>query len=95
MGGMIGLHARSTAAILLAAATGIAGCGHNPPPATPAPTADRQALTPMQRLVPAPVTVEPAAGVFTFSADTVLAPQAGDADVRRIADYLAALGPGH
>jgi hexosaminidase len=93
MGGMIGRRTHTTAAIFLAAATGIAGCGTNRPPATPKPaaTADRPALTPMQRLVPAPVTVEPAAGVFTFTADTVIAPQAGNADVRRIADYLAAL----
>jgi hexosaminidase len=46
----------------------------------------------MQRVLPRPVLVEPApAGVFTFTADTAIVAQAGDAEVRRIADYLSAL----
>ena len=45
----------------------------------------------MQRLVPAPAVIEPSSGVFTLTADTVIAPQAGNDDVKRIADYLASL----
>ncbi len=45
----------------------------------------------MQRLVPAPAVIEPSSGVFTLTADTVIAPQGGTDDVKRIADYLASL----
>ena len=85
-------HMARLAVTTFAAAT-LAACASNPPAATaPAPVPpSRDALTPMQRLVPAPAVIEPSSGVFTLTADTVIAPQAGNDDVRRIAGYLASL----
>ena len=46
----------------------------------------------MQRVIPKPVTVEPAAsGVFTFTETTAIAVPAGNPDLARIGQYLSAL----
>ena len=51
----------------------------------------------MHRVIPRPVSVQPAGGVFTFSEATTIVVPAGDADAERVGRYLSALigaGPG-
>ena len=51
----------------------------------------------MHRVIPRPVSVQPAGGVFTFSESTTIVVPAGDADAERVGRYLSALigaGPG-
>ncbi|NEX94012.1 family 20 glycosylhydrolase [Caulobacter sp. 17J65-9] len=79
--------ARAVAALASVVAL-LAGCAHAPLAQTaPAPAGAEAAASP-SALLPAPMSVTPAAGAFTVRDGTVLVVPTGDAGARASADYL-------
>jgi hexosaminidase len=83
------MHTIRLLPFILSACLGMSACARNARPAAPVPSTS---LAPMQRVVPRPVTIEPAAGSgFVFTPATVILAEPGNADVRRLAEYLASV----
>ena len=74
---------------IVAAIAGVSACAGNDTPVVNPPPPVPSSIGPMQRVIPAPVSTEPASGNgFAFTADTVILAEPGDG-VMRVARYLA------
>jgi hexosaminidase len=84
------MASRSRSVAVVAAMVGLAACAKDV--RAPKPTPLPGSLSTMHRLIPKPISVEPAAsGTFTFTDGTTIVAHPGNADAARIAQFLSSL----